>query len=405
MRIIIIGGGASGFFAAITAAEANPKNEVVILEKTSKLLSKVKVSGGGRCNVTHHCPNPNELSKYYPRGQKELKKAFQKFAVNDIMQWFEKRKVALKVEEDNRVFPVTDDSQTIIDCFLKEAKRLGILIETGTEVQEVITKDNQTFQLDCANNKTFYCDRLIITAGGYAKEESFNWIKKLGHLIVKPVPSLFTFNLPKHPITALMGLSMPNVKIKIEKTKLMTEGPLLVTHWGLSAYSVLRASSWGARLLNEMDYDFIIHIAWLPQYAEDESREEMKKLQLELAKRQIENKNPFQIPNRLWSYFLEKTAIPPAKIWSELSKKEMNQLINLLLNDVYEVKGKTTFKEEFVTSGGVDLKEINFDTMQSLKCPNLYFAGEILDLDGLTGGFNFQAAWTTGFIAGNAAGL
>lgn len=400
-KIAVIGGGAAGFFAAISAKVHSPSSEVIIFEKTSKLLAKVKVSGGGRCNVTHACFQSSELAKFYPRGGKQLRKAFDEFNTRDTVDWFENRGVALKTEDDNRMFPTTDDSQTIIDCLMSETKKLGIRISISSSILEVNKLDSR-FELTLKSGvQTF--DKVIIASGGSPKTEGFDWLKALGHEIVSPVPSLFTFNMPKEPIKELMGLSVPNASVRVQGTKLVQSGPLLITHWGMSGPAVLKTSAWGARALSDMNYQFIAHVNWLGRVKENELRQMIESVIAEFGKRMLRNKNPFDMPQRLWEFLLEKVGLSLEKLWSELGKKGINKLVNILLNDEYSVSGKTTFKEEFVTCGGISLSDVDFKTMESRKCPGLYFAGEVLDVDGVTGGFNFQAAWTTGFIAGKAS--
>ncbi|HXB41061.1 MAG TPA: NAD(P)/FAD-dependent oxidoreductase [Bacteroidia bacterium] len=397
MKVIVIGGGAAGFFAAINAAELNPKAKVFLLEKSNKLLQKVLVSGGGRCNVTHAYFENNLLIKNYPRGEKELRSAFAKFTTNDTVDWFKRRGITLKTEADGRMFPVTDNSETIVHCLLNAAEKLNVEIKLQVSVKEIIP-DKKGFILK-TDKEDLLCDKLIIATGGNPKAESYNWLKKLGHTIIPPVPSLFTFNINDKELHKLMGLSVLNAKVKVVNTKLQTEGPLLITHWGLSGPAILKSSAWGARLLNDMNYDFKIQVDWLNKYKEDELREELLFQKEKLAPKLAINTNPFELPRRLWEYFLQKTEIYDNTRWADVSKKQINTLLGVLIRDEYTVKGKTTFKEEFVTCGGVSLKEIDFATMQSTIVPNLYFAGEVLDIDGITGGFNFQSAWTTGWIA------
>ncbi|MES2380260.1 MAG: NAD(P)/FAD-dependent oxidoreductase [Bacteroidota bacterium] len=403
MRIVVIGGGAAGFFAAINAASANAEAEVIILEKTAKLLQKVKISGGGRCNVTNACTDLKQLSLSYPRGEKHLKSAFSRFTTTDTVKWFESRKVKLKAEPDGRMFPVSDDSQTIIDCLMKEVKKLKIEILTNKEVRRIETRD-LSFKVYIADGENIECNKVIVTTGGGPKEEQFNWIKTLGHEIIAPVPSLFTFNLPNNPITELTGVSVNPVKIRIPDLKLENNGPLLITHWGLSGPSVLRLSSFGARLIAEKNYHFEVIISWLNDKKEESCRNELMNIKAANPNRQVNNLFPFKLPGRLLDYLFEKSTINPKLNWAEISKEQVNKLVQALLYDSYQVEGKTGFKEEFVTCGGVNLNEIDFKTMQSRKIKGLYFAGEVLDIDGVTGGFNFQSAWTTGFLAGVGAG-
>ncbi len=397
-RIAIIGGGAAGFFAAISAKHHNENAEVTIYEKSNKLLSKVKVSGGGRCNVTHACFKSSELMKFYPRGNKHLRKAFDQFSTQDTVDWFESRGVELKTEADNRMFPVTDNSQSIIDCLFAEVKRLKIKINLNTQVAGISVNEG-SFELSFKNgNKTF--DRVIVATGGSPKEEGFQWLKTLGHTIVKPVPSLFTFNMPNEPIKAFMGLSVPNVTVRVQGAKLTQSGPLLITHWGMSGPAILKTSAWGARVLSDKNYQFMIHVNWLGETKEAELRSIIDSNIGSSGKKMLRNHNPFPIPQRLWEFLLNKIELPLEKPWMEIGKKGINKLANLLLNDEYQVSGKTTFKEEFVTCGGVSLGEVDFKTMESRVVPGLFYAGEVLDVDGVTGGFNFQAAWSTGYIAG-----
>lgn len=398
LKVAVIGGGAAGFFAAISCKTHHPTAEVTILEKSDKLLAKVKISGGGRCNVTHACFVNSQLVKFYPRGEKQLRKLFNHFNTTDTVDWFESRGVELKAEADNRMFPVTDNSQTIIDCLFSEAKRLGVVVRKKSAVRKIY-RNGEHFELDI-NGESHTFNKVIAASGGSPKLAGFDWLAALGHEIVSPVPSLFTFNMPGDPIRELMGLSVPLAQVKIQGTKLLQSGPLLITHWGMSGPAILKTSAWGARVLNDLDYHFKAQINWLGDKNESHLRDWFTGNRSVISKRKVRNKNPFEIPNRLWEFLLKKVEIDPEQIWESVGKKGMNRLINVLLNDVYEVKGKTTFKEEFVTSGGVALGDIDFNTMQSRKCPGLYLAGEVMNVDGVTGGFNFQAAWSSGFVAG-----
>lgn len=404
-QLVVIGGGAAGFFCAVNAARMNPALKVTIVEKTGKLLSKVKVSGGGRCNLTHACFEIPELSRRYPRGQHFVKKAFHQFFTTDTVQWFEERGVKLKTEADGRMFPLTDSSQTIIDCLLKEASRYQVGITVKSEVKS-LKYDNGKFIIELSDSRHLASDFVCIACGGYSKSLMFEWIKNLGHSIEEPVPSLFTFNLPAgqagmpgNPITKLMGVSVENVRVKITGTKLEQEGPLLITHWGLSGPCVLKLSAWGARELKERNWKFGISISWLPHYNEQQLAEKFQSLRFDMAAQKIINKNPFGLPQRLWEYLLAFSDVNAERRWADLPSKEQSRLIRNLCNCTFEIKGKTTFKEEFVTAGGIKLNEVDPNTMMSKKMPNLFFAGEILDVDGVTGGFNFQHAWTSGFIA------
>lgn len=398
MKVAIVGGGAAGFFAAFSVKEHHPESQVIIFEKSEKLLSKVKISGGGRCNVTHACFHVSQLSKFYPRGAKQLKKAFSIFQPKDTVAWFRARGIDIKTESDGRMFPVTDDSQTIIDCFLHEALTKNIQIIKHSRVSE-LHPDKSGFTL-VINDLKEHFDKVIIASGGSPKACGFEWLKNIGHSIVSPIPSLFTFNMPKEPVKDLMGMVVENATARIQGTKLAYTGPVLITHWGMSGPAILKLSAWGARLLYDHNYKFNVQINWLSVKSENEVHDMINSQMDRLRKKKIANANPFGLPNRMWSFLLEKVQINSDYPWMELSKKNRNKLVNVLLNDVYAVSGKTTFKEEFVTCGGVSLSNVDITTMQSLVCKDLYFAGEVLDIDGITGGFNFQSAWTTAFIAG-----
>lgn len=398
--LTVIGGGAAGFFCAVNAARMCPGLKVTILEKSNKLLSKVKVSGGGRCNTTHACFDIPELAKHYPRGQQFLKKAFHWFHTEHTVQWFAERGVELKTEADGRMFPVTDDSQTIIDCLLKEADRYGVSVRTHTEVKGIDLK-NGSFALDTSAGNIF-TDYLCVASGGYPKGSMFGWLASLKHTIEPPVPSLFTFNIPNNPVTALMGVSVEKAIVKISGTKLVQEGPLLITHWGLSGPAVLKLSAWGARQLAEADYRFNILVNWIPEWQEQDLRQAWPGFRDQFAAQKVNAKNPFALPARLWQYLVQESGIGADTRWAEIPSKEQNRLIQRLTGQEFNVNGKTTFKEEFVTCGGIRLSEIDPNTMQSRLQPGLFFAGEVMDIDGITGGFNFQNAWTSGWIAAKA---
>lgn len=397
MKVGIIGGGAAGFFAAITCATKNPNATVIIFEKSNKLLSKVKISGGGRCNVTNATFNNSALIKNYPRGGKFLKKCFNQFNTEDTVSWFEKRGVKLKTEDDNRIFPCSNSSQTIIDCLLNEARKLGIIINKGINITKIKNK-NIGFSLQELDN-SYEVDKVIIAAGGSPKLSGLDWLSELGHNIEPPVPSLFTFNMPNEHVTKLMGVAVENAIVKVQGTKLQSEGGLLITHWGMSGPAILKLSAWGARILNNKNYTFDVSINWSSKINEELVREQLNVFKSE--KKKIINSKPFMLPNRLWEYLLNKINLSNDKRWIDLGKKEFNRLVNILYNDTYYVQGKTTFKEEFVTCGGINLSDIDTNTMESKICADMFFCGEVMDIDGITGGFNFQAAWTTGFIAGN----
>jgi len=399
--LIVIGGGAAGFFGAINAASNNPNLNILILEKTNKLLSKVRVSGGGRCNVTHHCFEPTSLSKHYPRGQRELKKLFRLFQAKDVVVWFGQRGVELKTEEDGRMFPVTNQSDTIIDCFLSEAYRLNIKIEKNAEVINV-KSENDGFSVLDSNQKIYQSKKILIANGGVPKRSAYQWIVELGHSLVDPIPSLFTFNDSLKKFKDLMGVSVENATVQIVGTKFKESGPVLITHWGLSGPAVIKLSAWAAEYLFKKNYEFVVLVNWTGQNSEEEVRDLLSSYRMEHPKQKIIGRALFGLPNRLWVRLCLLSEIDDAKIWGELPKKNLNRLIENLVRCEFRIKGKTTFKEEFVTCGGVSLDEIDLNKMESKIVPGIYFAGEVLNIDGETGGFNFQSAWTTAFVAAKA---
>lgn len=396
-QLIIIGGGAAGIFCAANAARLAPHLKVMVLEKSSKLLAKVKVSGGGRCNVTHNEFDVNELIKKYPRGKNFLKKELFQFTPKDTVEWFESRGVNIQAEADGRMFPASNSSQTIIDCLLAEANKHHVEIRMNTGVS-AIEKESGRFLLHTPAG-VLKADYVVIACGGFPKAEQFDWIRNLQHTIEPPAPSLFTFNAVDSEIKKLMGVSAPSVEVKIAGTKLKEKGAVLITHWGFSGPGVLRLSAWGARALAEKAYSFSLQINWSGRYNENTLREEWNNLRNRYAVQKTGNKNPFELPQRLWHYLLQRAAINPDTVWNALSSTQQNKLIQILTSDTYAVKGKTTFKEEFVTCGGIGLQEINPQTMESRLHSHLFFAGEIMDVDGITGGFNFQHAWASGIIA------
>lgn len=395
--VIIVGGGAAGVFSAINTAKNKKHLNIAILEKTTQLLSKVKVSGGGRCNVTHACFEPKELVKFYPRGSKELLGAFYQFQPTDTINWFKERNVELKTEIDGRMFPVTDNSQTIIDCFTNELTKYNIDVFYNTKVEH-ISKNHQKFEL-ITNQNSFKTTKLLITTGGFNKLEHYQFITQLGITIEPPTPSLFTFNLPNNPITELQGIATP-AKVKLLGTKFEEQGALLITHWGMSGPVILKLSAWASKVLNEKNYEFDFMINWLLDKKDDDLNEIYQLNKQHYGSKKVINQFEFGLPKKLAAYLINKAGIGDDDKWADVSKKQLNKLTETLLRDTYHSSGKTTFKSEFVSCGGVKLNEINFKTMESKKIPNLYFAGEVLDVDALTGGFNFQAAWTTGWIAG-----
>ncbi|MFD2036003.1 NAD(P)/FAD-dependent oxidoreductase [Belliella marina] len=396
LKIGIIGAGAAGYFAAIHAANAN--TQVTILEKTSKSLAKVKISGGGRCNVTHAAFEIAHLIKNYPRGEKFLKKTFRHFAVTDTIDWFESRGVNLKVESDGRMFPVSDNSESIIQALVGEASKKNIKVQYNFTVNKIEFLDNQFWVHSNQYKESF--DRLIICTGGAPKVSGFNFIQELGHEISEPIPSLFTFNTPQEPIRELMGISVPDAFIKLEGTKLAYQGPLLITHWGLSGPAVLKLSAFGAPWLFDQKYNAKAQIRWDSTWTEHGILSNLGKYKNEHPKKKIDSNPLFGMPARLWEHIVGKSEIEPGLLWNEIPKKNLNKLIQNLFCYIVAIEGKTTFKDEFVTAGGVKLNEVNPETMESRLLPGLYFAGEVLDIDGITGGFNFQSAWSTGYLAG-----
>jgi predicted Rossmann fold flavoprotein len=400
-RLVVVGGGAAGFFCAVNAAQMNPALEVLLLEKSSKILSKVKVSGGGRCNVTHHCFSIAEMIKRYPRGEAFLKKAFHHFFTTDTIEWFKQRGVALKAEADGRMFPVTNSSQTIIDCLLQQANRYGVQVCINQDVEQLQYASHQWI-ITIKNAAPVTADYVCVAAGGFSKAPQFNWLTALGHSIEVPVPSLFTFNMPGNAVTALMGVSVKQALVKIVGSKLQSSGPLLITHWGMSGPAILKLSAYGARELALANWHCNILVNWLPAYNEQTFKQAIQQLRFDKAAQKIVNRNPFELPQRLWEFLLQQSAIPTDMRWADLPAKEQNKLVKNCCAQEFAVKGKTTFKEEFVTAGGIILNEIDYNSMQSKLMPNLYFAGEVLNIDGVTGGFNFQNAWTTAWIAAKA---
>ncbi|MBT1705473.1 NAD(P)/FAD-dependent oxidoreductase [Chryseosolibacter indicus] len=399
--LIVIGGGAAGFYGAIQAAELKKGLNVLIFEKSTKLLSKVKVSGGGRCNVTHNCPDANSLSKHYPRGEKPLRNIFRSYHSLHTIKWFHSKGVKLKVEQDGRMFPDSDDSQTIINCFLKTAQDLKIKIEAGNGVTS-IEKNGGHFTINTTNDTKYSASNVLITIGGNASENHYSLLKSIGHNVIPPIASLFTFNDTDKRFKDLMGVSVPNAEVKITSTKFSNSGPLLITHWGLSGPAVIKLSAWAAVYLHQQNYDFNCMVNWLGTIKEEELRSYLLEHKRDRGKQHVVNNTLFNLPLRLWNRFCELAEIEPKKIWSEVPNKNINKLIENLIRCSFRIKGKTTFKEEFVTCGGIDLNEINHETMESKIVNGIYFAGEVLNIDGETGGFNFQAAWSTAYMAAKA---
>jgi predicted Rossmann fold flavoprotein len=406
--IAVLGGGAAGFFGAIACAEANPHQVVYLLEKSPKLLSKVRVSGGGRCNVTHACESAAQLVQHYPRGGRQLKDAFRQFGVADTIAWFAERGVVLKTEADGRMFPTTDSSETIARALEDAARRAGVRVLTRTAAEQITTLPDGSFSLALSGEGSpklgaeLRVSRLLVATGGNPKSGAYDWLRTLGHTIAEPVPSLFTFNVPASPLRELPGVSVPHARVVLAGEKLQYEGPLLVTHWGVSGPAVLKLSAWGARRLHELGYHGTALISWVPTHTDETLRPWAQAFRLENGKKQVAAHPQFGLPTRLWRTLVTEAGISPETRWNEVPAKGQNRLLELLLRTPLQVQGKTTHKDEFVTCGGIPLNEINLTTFESRRVPGLFFAGEVLDIDGITGGFNFQAAWTTGFLAGQA---
>lgn len=403
LNIVAIGGGAAGFFGAVACAQTHPRARVTLLEANRNPLAKVRISGGGRCNVTHACFEVATLVQNYPRGGKALRGAFTRFQPRDTVDWFARRGVALKTEADGRMFPTTDDSATIADCLLLGAKSAGVTLRTGIPAIALRKKADGSFEIELKSGEILAADRVLLATGSHPK--AYQWARDLGHTIEPPVPSLFTFNIADRPLRELAGVSVSAACVRLPDAKLTQTGPLLVTHWGFSGPAILKLSAWGARFLAQNGYQTRLFVNWLPQENPETLRQQLQAMRSPSAKKAIGSYSPVSVAKRLWIYLLEKARIDPQQRWTEVSNKSLNEILRVLTQSEYQISGKGAFKEEFVTCGGVNLKEINFKTMESRCCPNLYFAGEILDIDGVTGGFNFQSAWTTGWIAGNAMGM
>ena len=399
--IIIVGGGAAGFFTAINVAEDNRDLKVIILERGKEVLTKVKVSGGGRCNVTHAEFIPKELTQNYPRGEKELLGPFHSFMTGDTIDWFGKRGVELKIEEDGRMFPVSDSSQTIIDCFNSEVERLGITVLKNHSVK-VIEKNEDCWELTTSEG-IFSTKKLVLATGSNPK--IWKLLQDLGHSVEEPVPSLFTFNIKDERITDLPGVAT-NASVEVldknSRSILQSEGPLLITHWGMSGPAILKLSAWGARLLAPINYHFGIKVNWLPDHSEEKVLQQLKELKIENSKQTIVKYSQFELPKRLWQNLVKTSGIEENQKWADTTNVQLDSLVQQLKAAVFKVTGKSTFKEEFVTAGGVELKEVNFKTFESKIHKDLYFAGEILNIDAITGGFNFQNAWTGGYLVAKA---
>ncbi|MEI6311395.1 MAG: NAD(P)/FAD-dependent oxidoreductase [Bacteroidota bacterium] len=394
--IVIIGGGAAGFFAAVNIAKKNPNYRVILFEKSDKLLYKVQISGGGRCNVTHSCFEPMNLVKFYPRGEKSLISVFHRFQPKDTIQWFEERGVPIKREEDGRMFPQSNTSQTIIDCFLKEAKKYQVEIYINNGIDDLEKIDHEKWLVKTSKGEKLAADKIVFCSGSQVR--SWKLLEKLGHTVSAPVPSLFTFNTKDLRLNDLMGTSIPKVQLKIKGTKLMSEGPLLITHWGLSGPAILKLSAWGARELASIQYKFTLLINWTGTKSYEEVLDDLKEFKISQAKKQLSNTHFYELTNRMRDSLLLFSKIDTSKKWADISMNEMKLLAQLFSESHIEINGKSTNKDEFVTCGGVELKEVDFKTMQSKLEPNLFFAGEVLDIDAITGGFNFQAAWSSAWV-------
>ena len=397
-KVMVIGGGAAGFFTAINAKEMNPELDITILEKGKEVLQKVKISGGGRCNVTHACFEPKELVQFYPRGEKELLGPFHQFMTGDTFEWFENNGIPLKIEKDNRVFPESNSSQTIIDCFLGKTKALGIPVLKNHGVNSI--KKQADSWLVTTKEQQFVCDAVVMAAGSSKKVWELS--KALRHSIISPVPSLFTFNIKDSRIKDLLGISVPNATVQLEDTNLEASGPLLITHWGMSGPAILKLSAFGARVLAEKNYEYQVQVNWLSRPTH-KIVNVLLNLKKKHSKKQVIVRSPFEeIPKRLWERFVLATTIKTTFNWADVSHEQIDALANQLTKSVYIAKGKSTFKEEFVTAGGVDLREINFKNFESKLQNNLFFVGEVLNIDAVTGGFNFQNAWTGGWLCAKA---
>lgn len=397
--IIVIGGGPAGFFAAITAKQHAPDQEVLLLEKGSEVLRKVTVSGGGRCNVTHHCPEPKTLAEHYPRGGKALRGPFHSWGTDDTRQWFEDLGVRLKTEADGRVFPESNSSSTIVGCLRTRAHEVGVVVETGELVQSLV--QGATLEVQLKSGRQLSATAVLLATGGHGHQLA----AQMGHTIVSPVPSLFTFNCIEPMLEDMAGVAAQNVSVRatgpgLPRKGLEQGGPLLITHWGLSGPAVLKLSAWGARLLSVCNYQFVLRVDWCPDIARDDLDKRLNLWATENGQKQTINSCPVEMPRRLWTAIVKNSGVPEERRWAELGRKMLARLLENLKGTPLEIDGKSTFKEEFVTCGGVKLSEVNFKTMESKICPGLFFAGEVLDIDGVTGGFNFQGCWTTGRLAG-----
>ena len=399
MKVAVIGGGAAGFFSAIHVKSGAPSASVVILERASRVLSKVKVSGGGRCNLTNSFAQISDLSKAYPRGYRLLKRLFREFSPEQTYDWFESHGVPLVTQDDECVFPQAQDSEAVILCLKRQAQQLGVEIRTGKGVDIVNLVEGQKLTLQYADGAVEVFDRVILTTGGAPKGEGHDWLSALGHQIESPCPSLFTFKINDSALTALMGIVVENVQTALAGTKMKAEGPLLVTHWGMSGPAILKLSSYGARFLADNDYHARLVVNWTGGEKENVVVEDLMAIAGASPRKQMGTVRPYGLQQRLWIFLIERCGLTADRTWGELGKKGINRLVNVLTADAYDIADRGTYKEEFVTCGGVSLDSVSLQTLESKSCPGLYFAGEVLDVDAITGGFNLQAAWTTGYVA------
>ena len=402
LKVIVIGGGAAGFFGAITCANHHTQTQVILLEAGQQTLAKVRISGGGRCNVTHACFEPTQFVQNYPRGSKALRGAFSRFQAKNTVEWFANHGVKLKTETDGRMFPTTDDSATIVNCLIRVAEQAGVRIKNQAPVASISYNNYHPhpFKIQLKSGEILEGDRILLATG--SNPSGYKFAQALGHTIIQPVPSLFTFNLKDKRLQDLAGVSVSSARVKLPQAKLEQTGPLLITHWGLSGPAILKLSAWGARVLYDCNYKSPLQINWLPQEHPEQLKEKLLDLKSQFPNRLISANCPVDLPRRLWKQLVDYLGIDEEKRWSEISNKSLNELIQELTQGSYNINGKGVFKEEFVTCGGINLKEVDFKTMESRCCPGLYLAGEILDIDGVTGGFNFQSAWTTGWLAGKS---
>jgi predicted Rossmann fold flavoprotein len=397
-RLVVVGGGAAGVFCAVNAARLSPGLDVMLIEKGSRLLAKVLVSGGGRCNVTHDCDDMEEMSACYPRGSRFVRRAFHGFFTHDTVEWFTRRGVGIVTEADGRMFPASNKSETVIRCLLSEADRYGVKFRSGMDVRSIQASD-PGFVIRTADGQELSADYLCIACGGLPKRNQYDWITALGHGLVDPVPSLFTLNIPDDPVTGFAGISVADAAVGVPGTKLRSRGPVLVTHWGLSGPAVLRLSAFGARDFHSFDYRFPALVNWCPSLEAGEVRKALSERRAESGMATVHSHACFGLPLRLWQHLADRAGIPRETRWGGIGEAGLSALTGAVNGHRFEVRGKTTFKEEFVTAGGVPTSEIEPSTMQSRLVPRLYFAGEVMDVDGITGGYNFQHAWTSGFLA------